>query len=145
MERGGELEHEVGGDIEPEPDAAQVGETRCDAVRSEGPRRDAARGNRLALFSAHRAFGRGVPSPYPGCRRARPSARCMMRPSDASHAPRCMIRAAGYYGGRAPHLRRPVCEFGTGPASARDAMTAGARPLHEEEVLWSRFTESTAR
>ena len=47
MERGGELEHEVGDDIEPEPDAAQVGETRCDAVRSEGPRRDAARGDEL--------------------------------------------------------------------------------------------------
>lgn len=47
MERGGELEHEVGGDIAPGLDAAQVGETRCDAVRSEGPRHDAVRGDEL--------------------------------------------------------------------------------------------------
>ena len=44
-------------------------------VRSRPPRGVC---NRRVPFSAHRAFGRGVPPPYPGCRRARRSARCMM-------------------------------------------------------------------
>ncbi len=70
MERGCELEHEVGGDIAPESDAAQVGEARCDAVRSEGPRRDAVRsegprrdaerGDELRRLDAFEAFAASV-------------------------------------------------------------------------------------
>lgn len=60
MERGCELEHEVGGDIAPESDAAQVGEARCDAVRSEGPRRDAERGDELRRLEAFEAFAASV-------------------------------------------------------------------------------------
>lgn len=60
MERGGELEHEAGGDIAPESDAAQVGEARRDAVRSEGPRRDAERGDELRRLEAFEAFAASV-------------------------------------------------------------------------------------